>query len=78
MGKREVCTGGIRVFSRIVEPPFSKSVELRSEHAEVQGRPVHPPVTAGDLEAMADRTIVAKETAERAVISTARVVTRSP
>lgn len=75
VGKREVSTGGVRVFSRVVETPVSESVELRSEHAEVHRRPVDRPVTAADLDAMAERTIVVKETAERAVVSkTARVI----
>lgn len=75
VGKREVATGGVRVFSRIVETPVSESVELRSEHAEVHRRAVDRPVTAEDVDALGDRTIIVRETAEKAVIAkTARVV----
>lgn len=75
VGKREVTTGGVRVFSRIVETPVSENVELRSEHAEVHRRAVDRPVTSADLDALGDRTIVVHETAEKAVVSkTARVV----
>ncbi|URI07889.1 YsnF/AvaK domain-containing protein [Aquincola tertiaricarbonis] len=75
VGKREVATGGVRVYSRLVETPVSESVELRSEHAEVHRRPVDRPVTAEDLDSLGDRTIVVRETAEKAVVSkTARVV----
>lgn len=75
VGKREVATGGVRVYARVVETPVSESVELRSEHAEVHRRPVDRPVTPEDLDALGDRTIVVRETAEKAVVSkTARVV----
>ncbi|MCR5868318.1 MULTISPECIES: YsnF/AvaK domain-containing protein [Aquincola] len=75
VGKRQVSTGGVRVYSRVVETPVNESVELRSEHAEVHRRPVDRPVTSADVDALGDRTIEVLETAERAVVSkTARVV----
>lgn len=75
VGKRQVSTGGVRVYSRVVETPVNESVELRSEHAEVHRRPVDRPVTSADMDALGDRTIEVLETAERAVVSkTARVV----
>lgn len=75
VGKREVTTGGVRVYSRIVETPVNESVQLRTEHAEVHRRPVDRPVTSADLDALGDRTIEVVETAERAVVSKqARVV----
>jgi len=75
VGKRTVGTGGVRVFARTVSEPVNESVDLRSEHAEVTRRPVDRPATEADLNALQDRTIEVRETAEKAVVSkTARVV----
>ena len=75
VGKRTVSTGGVRVFARTVSTPVHESVDLRSEHADVQRRIVDRVATAADLNALQDRTIEVRETAERAVVSkTARVV----
>jgi len=75
VGKRTVGTGGVRVFARTVSEPVSESVNLRSEHAQVTRRPVDRPATEADLNALQDRTIEVRETAEKAVVSkTARVV----
>lgn len=75
VGKRTVQTGAVRVYARAVERPVQESVTLRSEHAEVERRPVDRPATEADLRAFQDRTIEVKETAEQAVVAkTARVV----
>ena len=75
VGKRTVATGGVRVFARTVTTPVNESVDLRSEHAEINRRPVDRVASAADLNALQDRTIEVRETAERAVVSkTARVV----
>jgi uncharacterized protein (TIGR02271 family) len=75
VGKRTVQTGAVRVYARAVERPVQESVTLRSEHAEVERRPVDRPATEADLQAFKDRTIEVKETAEQAVVAkTARVV----
>lgn len=75
VGKRSVQTGAVRVYARAVERPVEESVTLRSEHAEVERRPVDRPASEADLQAFKDRTIEVSETAEQAVVGkTARVV----
>ena len=75
VGKRTVRTGGVKVFARTVSTPVKESIDLRSEHAHVERRPVDRPATAADLNGLQDRTIEVRETAEKAVVSkTARVV----
>lgn len=75
VGKRVVSRGGVRVYAHTVERPVQESVELRSETAEVQRRPVDRPASAADLADLGDRTIEVRETEERAVVQkTARVV----
>ena len=49
VGKREVQTGGVRVYSRATASPVSETVNLREEHASVERRPVDRPATADDL-----------------------------
>jgi uncharacterized protein (TIGR02271 family) len=72
LGKREVSTGGIRVYSRLTETPVSESVNLREEHATIERRPVDRPATAADLK---EGFVEVRETAEEPVIAkTARVV----
>ena len=72
VGKREVSTGGVRVYSRLTETPISESVNLREEHASIDRRPVDRPATAADLK---EGFVEVRETAEEPVIAkTARVV----
>lgn len=74
VGKREVQTGGIRVYSRVTEKPVEENVQLRKEHVEVERRPVDRPIQPGD-QAFQERTIEVKETSEEPVVSKqARVV----
>lgn len=75
IGKRLVSTGGVRVYARTVEEPVRESLELRSEHAEVERRPVDRPASAADLEGIGERTIEVREMAEQPVVAKeARVV----
>ena len=72
VGKREVSTGGVRVYSRLTETPVSESVNLREEHATIERRPVDRPTTTADLK---EGFVEVRETAEEAVVGkTARVV----
>jgi uncharacterized protein (TIGR02271 family) len=72
VGKREVQTGGVRVYSRLTQTPVSESVSLHEEHATIERRPVDRPATAADLK---EGFVEIKETAEQAVVAkTARVV----
>jgi uncharacterized protein (TIGR02271 family) len=72
VGKREVLTGGVRVYSRVTETPVSESVNLREEHATIERRVVDRPATAADLK---EGSVEIRETAEEPVIAkTARVV----
>jgi len=70
--KREVSTGGVRVYSRLTETRVSESVNLREEHASIDRRPVDRPATAADLK---EGFVEVRETAEEPVIAkTARVI----
>lgn len=75
VGKRQVATGGVRVFSRIVETPVEEQVVLQEEHAKIERHAVNRPVSEADLNMLKDRTIEVQEMAEEAVVGkTARVV----
>ncbi|MDR5774517.1 MULTISPECIES: YsnF/AvaK domain-containing protein [unclassified Caballeronia] len=72
VGKREVETGGVRVYSRATATPVSETVNLRDEHATIERRPVDRPATAADLK---EGFVEIRETAEHAVVAkTAHVV----
>ncbi|WP_250515108.1 DUF2382 domain-containing protein [Caballeronia sp. INDeC2] len=72
VGKREVETGGVRVYSRATETPVSESVNLREEHATIERRPVDRVATAADLK---EGSVEIRETAEHAVVAkTAHVI----
>lgn len=72
VGKREVSTGGVRVYSRVTETPVSESVNLREEHATIERRAVDRPATEAELR---EGSVEIRETAEEAVVAkTARVV----
>jgi len=75
VGKREVRSGGVRVFTRTTERPVEEQVTLREERATVERRPVDRPVSAADAAGFQDKTIEVRETVEEPVVSkTARVV----
>ena len=75
VGKRKVDTGGVRVRSRIVERPVEESIRLRSEHVDIERRPVNRKASEADLANFKEGTIEVTETAESAVVSKdARVV----
>ena len=69
VGKRDVERGRVRVRSYIVETPVEEQVNLRSEHVELERRPVDRELTASDAELFRERTIEATETSEEAVIA---------
>ncbi|HEY1216078.1 MAG TPA: YsnF/AvaK domain-containing protein, partial [Bryobacteraceae bacterium] len=72
VGKREVHTGGVRVYSRVTETPVSESVNLREECATIERRAVDRPATAADLQ---EGSVEIRETQEQPVVAkTARVV----
>jgi uncharacterized protein (TIGR02271 family) len=72
VGKREVQTGGVRVYSRVTERPVSESVNLREEHATIERRAVDRPATATDLK---EGFVEIRETVQQPVVAkTARVV----
>ncbi len=75
VGKRQVQSGGVRVFSRVVETPVEDSVVLREEHAKVNRVPVDRAVTEADLDALKIQSIEVTEMAEVPVVQkSARVV----
>jgi uncharacterized protein (TIGR02271 family) len=72
VGKRQVDTGDVRVYTRATETPVSGSVNLREEHASIERRPVDRPATAADLK---EGFVEIRETAEQPVVAKpARVV----
>lgn len=75
VGKRQVQSGGVRVYQRVRETPVSESVQLREEHVHVERHPVDQPATSADLDAIKEGAIELRETVEEPVVSkTARVV----
>lgn len=75
VGKRQVQSGGVRVFQRVREEPVSESVQLRKERVSVERRPVNQPATEADMAAFKEGSMELRETSEEAVVSkTARVV----
>jgi uncharacterized protein (TIGR02271 family) len=76
VGKEMINRGGIRIHSRVTERPVEKQVNLREEHVGVERHRVDRPLTEADkAAAFQNRTIEARETAERAVVGKeARVV----
>jgi len=72
VGKREVETGRLRVFSRPTERSVSETVNLHEEHAQIERHAVDRVATPADL---APRTVEIRETEEVPVVAkTARVV----
>jgi uncharacterized protein (TIGR02271 family) len=69
VGKRTVGTGGVRVYAHTVSTPVEESVELESEHAKVERRPVNRAATSEELSDLADKTIEVRETAEKPVVA---------
>jgi len=75
VGKRAVSTGGVRVYSHVIERPVEEAVDLRTERAQVQRQPVDRPATQADLANMQDKTLEVRETTEQPVVQkSARVV----
>lgn len=72
VAKRQIEGGRVRVRSYVTETPVEQDVELRSEHVNVQRRPVDRAATDADF---AERSIEAREYAETPVVhKEARVV----
>jgi uncharacterized protein (TIGR02271 family) len=69
VGKRQIQTGGVRVYSRITEIPVEEQISLREEHAKVERRPVDRPASELEREAFKERSYEIRETAEEPVIS---------
>ena len=67
VGKREVDTGAVRVYSYVAEQPVERTVELREEHASIERRPVDRPLSAGE-DAFQEKAVEVRETAEEPVV----------
>lgn len=75
VGKRQVQTGGVRIYSHVVEQPVEEQIQLREEHIRVDRRNVNRPASEADFTDFQDGTIDLTGTAEEAVVSKrARVV----
>lgn len=69
VGKREVESGGVRVWKHTTETPVEEDVHLRQEHVRVERRPVDRPITDADAgSAFKDETIEVSERREEAVV----------
>jgi uncharacterized protein (TIGR02271 family) len=69
VGKRTVQTGGVRVYSRVIEQPVEESVRLQEEHVRVERQPVNRPVSGTDLQGGREQVIEVQEFAEEPVVS---------
>jgi uncharacterized protein (TIGR02271 family) len=75
VGKREVQSGGVRVYTHITQQPVNEQVNLREERVDIERRPVDRPVSPGDMGAFKEGTVEVRETSEVPVVSKqARVV----
>ncbi len=75
VGKRDVQTGGVRVYSRMTDTPVEQDVNLRQEHVRVDRQPVDRAATDADLRAGRDQVIEVSEYGEEPVVAKqARVV----
>jgi len=70
VGKREVESGGVRIYQRVTEKPVQEQVNLREERVTVDRRPVDRPLTDADKNsAFKDSTIEVTEHSEQAVVN---------
>lgn len=75
VGKRQVQSGGARIYTHVTEQPVQEQVQLREERVDVNRRPVNRPVTEADMAAFKEGSIDVTTTAEQPVVSKqARVV----
>ncbi len=75
LGKREVQSGGVRVYTRVTETPVQESINLREEHVTIERRPVDRAINTSDMAAFKEGVIEVTETAEVPVVAKeARIV----
>jgi uncharacterized protein (TIGR02271 family) len=75
VGTRQIRSGGVRLYTRVIERPVEETVRVRDERVTVERHPVDRPATTSDLTAFKEGMIELTETAEEAVVSKqARVV----
>ncbi len=75
VGKRQVQSGGVRVYTRVTETPVEASVNLREEHVTIERHAVNRPASESDFTAFKEGTIEVTETAEVPVVAKeARIV----
>ena len=69
LGKREVASGGVRVFSHVTERPVTESINLKEEHVTVERHAVNRPVDGSAFNTVREGVIEVTETSEVPVIS---------
>ncbi len=75
VGKRQVQTGGVRIYQRMVEKPVTETVSLQEEHVTVERHAVNRPISAADHSMFEGKSFEVTTTGEEAVVSkTARIV----
>ena len=75
VGKRQVQSGGVRVYSHVTETPVEASVNLREEHVTVERHAVNIPTSTAAFNTVKDGVIEVTTTEEVPVVAKeARVV----
>lgn len=75
IGKRQVQSGRMRIYTEVTETPVEEQVTLREERINVDRRPANRAVTDADLNAFREGEMEIRTTAEEAVVNKqARVV----
>lgn len=75
VGKREVQSGGVRVFKRVRDTPVNESVQLRDEKVKVERRPASGDASVAGRDAFKEESFELRESSEEPVVSkSARVV----
>ncbi|MBP8251302.1 MAG: DUF2382 domain-containing protein [Herpetosiphon sp.] len=75
VGKRQVESGRMRVYTEVIETPIEEQVTLRQETVNVERRPVDRPVSADEINAFKEGAFEVRTMAEQAVVQKdARIV----
>ena len=74
IGKRQITSGGVRVYSQVTETPVEEEIRLREQRVTVDRRPVDRALTPGEA-AFEDEAIEVTESHEEPIILKAARVT---
>ena len=75
VGKRQVESGRMRIYTEVIETPVEEQVTLREERVNVERRPIDRAISSADMTAFKEGEMEIRTTSEEAVVSKeARVV----